>query len=253
MDIGPAAAAKANGLTTVVDTIVAPKEAFERLRVAPTWGVAALIIVVLTILSAILAQPVNNHVGVAMVQHMIATNPSISGMSDAAKQKMLDDAAHPAAWKAFGLNPLLGVVGMGFVFLLNALCLLIGNALGRGTGSFRSLWAASVNIGVPTAALGQLFVAIVGIIRGPEAFASMADLFHAVPSLAWIVPGAGGLIGGMLGSISVFVLWGLALNYMALRHTAEVKGTVAWIVPAAITVVGALVSGGLLALAQKFA
>jgi hypothetical protein len=40
---------------------------------------------------------------------------------------------------------------------------------------------------------------------------------------------------------------------MALRHTAEVKGAVAWIVPAAITLVGALVSGGLLALAQKFA
>jgi len=117
---------------------------------------------------------------------------------------------------------------MGFVFLLNALCLLIGNAIGRGTGSFRSLWAASVIIGVPTAALGSCSSRLVASFAGPKPFASMATCFTRCRAWRWIVPGAGGHARRALRSISVFVLWGLALNYMALRHTAEVKGAVAW-------------------------
>ncbi|MGR4065333.1 MAG: YIP1 family protein [Vulcanimicrobiaceae bacterium] len=252
MDIGPATAPKGSALATIVDTIVAPKEAFERLREAPTWGIAALVIAVLTLIAAILALPVNTHIGVAMVQHMIVSNPTIAGMSDAEKQKMLDDAMHPAPWKSYALNPLLGVLGMGLIFLCNALFLLLGSAIGRGTGSFRTLWAASVNIGVPTAALSQLVIAVIGMIRGPEAFGSMTDLVRAVPSLGWIVPGAGGLLGATLSSISVFLLWGLFLNFNALRYTAQVRGAVAWVVPAIVTILGGLATGGLFLAAQKF-
>ena len=43
----PPESARANGLKTALDMIIAPKEAFEQLRVAPTWGWALLILLVL--------------------------------------------------------------------------------------------------------------------------------------------------------------------------------------------------------------
>jgi hypothetical protein len=186
-----------------------------------------------------------------MIQHMLANNPSMASMSDAEKQKMLGDAAHPPAWRMV-LNPLLGLLGTALVFLCNTLFLLIGNATGRGSASFKSLWAASVNIGVPTVGIGTLLVSIVELIRGPDSFNTMGDMFHAVPSLAWIAPGVGGFTGAMLGAISIFVLWGFALNVLALRHTAQVKNAVAWIVPATVTILGALLTGFFISFAQKF-
>ena len=37
------AAPKANGLSTLLNVIAAPKEAFETLKVAPTWGWAMIV------------------------------------------------------------------------------------------------------------------------------------------------------------------------------------------------------------------
>jgi len=107
--------AKANGLTTVVDTIVAPKEAFEAFAWRPR-GRRGVHYRRPDILSQSWRSP--STITSACPPHGAAHDrdePVDLGMSDAAKQKMLDDAAHPAAWKAFGLNPCWGR-GHGFVF-----------------------------------------------------------------------------------------------------------------------------------------
>ena len=45
MDDANAQAPRPSGLKTALDTIVSPKEAFESIRVAPTWGWAIVIAV----------------------------------------------------------------------------------------------------------------------------------------------------------------------------------------------------------------
>ena len=52
---------KANGLKTALDTIIAPKEAFETLRVAPTWGWAFALTLVLYAIGTYLLTPALVH------------------------------------------------------------------------------------------------------------------------------------------------------------------------------------------------
>ncbi|HEU5479666.1 MAG TPA: hypothetical protein VFU90_07515, partial [Candidatus Tumulicola sp.] len=61
MGVDRAGAPKANGLKTALDTIISPKEAFEQLRVAPTWGWALLLTIVLYAFASYLLTPAIVH------------------------------------------------------------------------------------------------------------------------------------------------------------------------------------------------
>ncbi len=236
------------GLKTLVDTIVAPTEAFERLRVAPTWGWALGVLVVLLAASSFGGLAVSEHAGVGMIHHMLATNSSMAAMPDATKQKMLDDAAHVPPVKLMA-NLLVAIVITLLGALINAALLLGTSAMAQGSATFKSLWAGSINISVVQLGLGQSITMVIAQLRGPENINSMTDVLRVVPSLGWLDPGASGTLGGMLLTISIFALWGLALNVLMLRTTGRVTNAASWIVPVLITRAGATISGAFLSLA----
>lgn len=220
------AAPKANGLSTLLNVIAAPKEAFEALREAPTWGWAMIVAIVVYVIAAILLAPAAQHVGLSIVQHM--TNGSIgANMSDAQKQKMLSDAAHPTAIKLV-MNICFGIAGLFIAVLFNTLWMLLANAIGKGTGTFKRFWSGSANILIPSYVLAQLVIAIIAMLRGPDGFNTMGDIFKAAPSLAWLAPGAHGYLVGFLASLSVFAIWGAFLNATMLQVMAGVKSGIAW-------------------------
>ena len=234
-------ASPGSGLKTALDTIVAPNEAFSELRVSPTWLWAFVISAILMIAGYILERPATVHASIGMIQHMLATSPFMTNLSEAQRATMLAGAAHPTALAAaLGAIQLLAVSLIAA--LLNAVFLLAGNAVGRGTGTFKSLWCGSVHITIPTFGLMTLITGIITMAVGADHYNSINDLLGAIPNLGMLAPGLAGLGGSFLHTINVFVLWGLALNIVMMRATARVSGPVAWIAPLLITLVGALSS-----------
>jgi len=232
MGVDASAMRPSSGLTTVVDTIAAPKTAFERLREAPTWGWALIIVLALMAIGYFLQMPASQHAGVTMIQHVVANNPQ---MSDAQKAKMIAGAQHP--------NIIGGIFGIAFsvflIVLINTLVTLIGNALGKGQADFKRLWCASMNIAVPTVGIVSILLGVITMMRGAESFSSPLDLQMALPGLQMLVPGVTGATRVFLGAFNVGTLWGLFLNATMLMTLARVGKGVAWGTAAAVLLVGA--------------
>jgi len=235
------AAPKASGLQTLLNTIAAPKEAFETLKVAPTWGWAIIVAIVVYVIAATLLLPIGHHVGLAMVERM-ANGSFGANMSDAQKQSMIAGAAHPTALKDFG-NALGGIAGLFVALLFNTLWMLLANAIGKGSGDFKRFWSGSANILIPSYILGQIVTAVIALMRGPDAFNSIGDIFRVLPSLAWLAPGAKGYAVGFLASLSIFSIWGAYLNATMLQVMANVKGGVAWTVASLVLLLTAVFGG----------
>lgn len=235
-----APAAKANGLSTVVNTIAAPSDAFETLRVAPTWGWACLIAIVLLAIGTFLQGPAARHAGVIQTQQMMATSAFFANLTPEKKAEIVARAGQPS------VVPYLFIAVILFaIVLFNTLFTLIGNAVGKGQADFKRLWAGSMNIAVPTFALGSVVTGIITTLRGPDAFSSSMDVARSIPSLAYLAPHASGGTVAFLAGISIFSLWGLFLNATMLRVTGRTSAGVAWTFAALITLLGALVAGGI--------
>lgn len=241
-----APAAKANGLSTVLNTIVAPSEAMETLRVAPTWGWACVVAIVLLVIGTFLQGPAARHAGVAQVQHLMTTSSFFANLTPQQKQAAIDRAGQPSPFPY-----LTQAVALFFIVFFNTLFTLIGNAVGKGQADFKRLWAGSMNIAVPTFALGTIVVGIITTLRGADAFNSTADIARAMPSLAYLMPNASPALTVFLVGISVFSLWGLFLNATMLRVTGRTSPGVAWTFAALITILGALVAAALFGAAHN--
>jgi hypothetical protein len=239
-------AAKANGLSTVTNTIAAPSDAFETLRVAPTWGWACLIAIILMAIGSYLQGPATRHAGVVQTQRMMATSSLFANFTPEQKQ-----AAITRAGKASPFSYLFVIVTLFIVVFLNTLMTLIGNAIGKGQADFKRLWAGSMNIAVPTLGLGAIVLGIITMLRGPDAFNSSMDIATAMPSLAYILPHGSIVAATFLAGFSIFTIWGLFLNATMLRVTAKTSPGFAYGFAALITVLGALLATGLVSIAHN--
>lgn len=243
MGLETAEAPKSNGLKTALDIIVAPAEAFEQLRVAPTWLFACLIAAVFLIVGYIMQRPAQLHAAVGTIQHMMATNSLFSSMSDEQKQKAVENASHPGPFSIA-----LGFIGVIFSLFIataiNTVVMFVANAAARGNASFSKLWAGSMNIAIPTLGVNYLVLGAICIVLGADHFQNSGDLLRSVPGLATLLPSVHGLLGGFLLGINIFTLWGFALNVAMLRTLAGIRGAAAWIAPSIVLIGGALILGG---------
>jgi len=242
----PTIAPKGNGLNTALDIIASPPDAFARLRVVPTWGWAFLIAAVLGIVGSLLGSAAAEHAAMASIPAAMAKNSTIAAMSPEKRQQALEQQ----------ISITKAIIKFNFVFvplvllisgLLQTVYLLIVNAVTRGQGSFKKFWALSINVAIVGVGIGLVITGILELIRGPEAFNSVGDTLNAIPSLAWIVPGTTGLLHGFLASISIFALWSTGLIALGLIAIARIKPAQAYISAGIMLVVGALITGALVA------
>lgn len=239
-------AVKANGLSTVIDTIAAPSEAFGRLREAPTWGWAVLLALALMFIGTYLQGPTARHVAILQTQRFLDTSSLAANMSADKKQQAIANAGKPNAFSYIG-----PVVGLFVAVFFNSLILLVGNAVGRGQADFKRLWCGSMNIAVPTLGLGAIVLGIITIVRGPDSFNSAMSMAEAVPSLAMLAPHSSAGTLAFLSAISVFTLWGLFLNVTMMRVMAKTSPAVAYAFAAISLLAGALFAAGGVALAHN--
>ena len=156
MAIDSTATPKANGLKTAIDIVISPKEAFESLRVSPTWGWAFLITCVLAIAAYFVMMPASIH-GIA---GDFAQEPPDAANDARAMQKALDvtKTFFPSAWPFYRSSCSSSAC---------RLIMLVFNAMGRGSGTFKTLWASSVNIGI-IYGISQIVGMAVVLLRGAD-------------------------------------------------------------------------------------
>jgi hypothetical protein len=232
----PAAPAeKAGGLNTVLNTIASPKEAFEAIRVAPTWGWAFLIAAILGAIGIFLMLPVIQHSS----EMAMNADPRMAQMS-------ADQLAAAKKVSAIIINftPLFTIIGLAISLLIQTVIMLIFNVIGRGSAGFKTLWAAAANIAVPTFGIATIIGGVIARVRGADAFTTPQAVQQIMPSLAWIAPNANHRLVALLSVVTPFSLWAAGLTIAAMLIVARVRPGLAW----ATGIVGLLI-GGLVAAA----
>lgn len=229
----------ASGLTNVINTIVSPKEAFEALREAPTWGWALIITIVVGMITTYLMTPTLLHAFDAEWPARVAASPQMAGMSDAkiAQAKQFSEFFITAA-------PLFTLIFVPIFVLIEAVVMLIFNAIGKGSGTFKSYWAAAANIAVPSAAIAGIVNLIVIMVRGSDSFTTMVSVQAPLPTLAILAPHAGKLTN-FLAVFGVFPLWGAGLMILAMLVIGRTSKAIAWstgilsiVLPGLLTLLG---------------
>lgn len=213
---------KANALKTVVDTIVAPKEAFESIRVAPTWGWALLIALVMTLVSWYLVTPASLHAVVADWPNTVAKTPALAGQTAEQQQAALAMAQKITSF-VWIFTPIFVVIGI----LIGTVVMAIFNALGRGEGTFGQYWAAQCNIAV-VSTLGVIILAVIVLVRGPDGFTTAQSVQEAMPNLGVLAPGTG-KFHTFLSVFTPFSLWAMGLSIAALAIVGRVPRVQAWL------------------------
>lgn len=236
-----------SGLVSVLDTVVAPQEAFERMRATPTWGWALVVALALMVAGAFLQDPAVRHVKVIATQHFMTTSSLAANLTAAQKDQAIANASKPSMFTY--VTP---VITLFIAVFFNTIILLLGNAVARGQADFKRLWCGSMNIAVPTLGLGAVVLGVITTVRGPGAFDSSLAMAKALPSLALLVPNGSAAVIAFLSGISIFTLWGLYLNATMMRVTAKTSAGAAYAFAALIMLLGAALAAGGVAIAHNF-
>lgn len=225
----------ANAFKTIVDTIVAPSEAFQAIRSNPTWGWALTIAILLAAISAFLMVPAFLHATISGYPAMIAQNPQLAQMTPAQQQMGLtmSEKFLPFSW-------VFVIFGIAISVLVSAAIMTLFNALGKGEGSFAKYWAAAANIAVPIAGLGSVITLVIVLARGVSSFSSMVSVQAAMPSLALLAPGASTKLMAFLVAFTPFSIWGAALVVIAMLTIGRVPKMQAWLAGIIMLLIGPL-------------
>lgn len=217
------APSSANGLRNAFDIVIAPKDALERLSVAPTWGWALLIVLVLYALASFLVTPALLHAMTADWPRQIAANPRLAAITADQQQQALGFTL-----KIVQFSWVFAPIVVFPIFLLHTVIMLIFKALGKGSASFAALWASAANIAIPVLALNALIGALIVLLRGTDAFSSPAEIQTVVPSLGMLVDPSSLKLHAGLALINPFTLWGCGLTVAAMIVVAKLDRAWAW-------------------------
>ncbi len=233
-------APEANALKTVLDTMIAPKEAFESLRVVPTWGWALAIAIVLSAIGSYLMVPAFQHAFAAGWPDMVSRTPRIAQLTAQQQQMQL-----AFSQKIFEFSWMFVVVAVPVLVLIDAVVMLVFDKLGKGEGTFIQYFAAASNIAVPLS-LGPVITAIIVMLRGANSFESMTAVQNALPTLALLAPGGSPKLIAFLSAITPFSLWATVLVAVAMLIIGRTPKLQAWlaavlllVVPASLATLGA--------------
>lgn len=215
---------KPNGLKTAIDTIIAPKEAFEAIRNAPSWFWGLLIAIVLTMVGGYLSVPANQHALAADWPNVVAKSPQLASLSPDQQQAQL---AIIQKFSAFGF--LFFIIFIPFASLISAAVMTLFNALGRGDGSFGKYWAAACNIGVVGFGIYTVLLAGIVLARGADSFNSPQALQSAIPSLAMLAPAGADKLAVALTYFNPITLWSTYLTITAMLTIGRVPKLQAWL------------------------
>jgi MFS family permease len=215
------------GLANVVDIVIAPNAAFERLRQVPVWGWAFLVAALLGIAGSLLFAPALIHAAETTLPAKLAAMPQMAKLPPDQQQSAiaLQLNISRTIFRFFGVFVIIQILLGG---LVQAVAMLIANAAGRGNGSFQKFFALSVTVAVIGVGLAFFAEGLIVAVRGANSFDSQISVTGALPSFALIVPAAAGALLGFLTALNVFNLWATALLALGMQRIGRISAGAAW-------------------------
>lgn len=158
-------AAPPNGLTTLVDIVTSPRSGFVTLAEFPTWGWAYLIAAAFMLVGGYLMTEAFGHAFAAYLPALLAKDPSTANLAPDTLQKIINQQVAFSKW-LWLLNPIgLLIANTGWTLVM-----LVANAIAKGKGTFKTLWAMSMNACAVTFGLSSLVLGLIVMVRGPADF-----------------------------------------------------------------------------------
>ncbi|BDE05467.1 hypothetical protein WPS_07430 [Vulcanimicrobium alpinum] len=242
MTIPSAAEQRGSSLHNVVDIVIAPSAAFERIRLVPAWGWAYLVASLLGIAGFLLMQPAFMHALETSGPALYAANPAVAKLPPDQQAKAIEQTMSFARlsvklqWIGFP-------IGLLISGLITAVLALFAKAVGKGEGSFRHFFALAITLGVVTG-LGLVITGLICVMRGAASFDSLGSVTRAMPSLALLAPSAPNKAQAFLAAFSIVTLSVTTLQAYGLVAIARISPAIAW----AFSIAGLVISAGLAAL-----
>jgi hypothetical protein len=212
------------------NVLVAPDAAFDELRERPAWVFALLACMVVTTITQFLSLPALQHAFIASFPAQLAHDPNAASMTPDQRKHAMDFALG-----ILRVGPFIsGIVAPVVAVLVTAIVLLAAAAIGRGTVSFARLFALAANVAIVWFVLAQIVITAIVLARGATSYEATWELYLAMPSLAWIAPGAPPKVLAFLSGVNPFSIWSLVLLG---RGTARIARIAPWPAYAAATAV----------------
>ncbi len=229
-----------SGLLTAIDVIIAPKAAFERIAMAPTWVWGFLISAILSIAANLIALPAAEHAIAVWLPTTLAHNSTIAAMPPDQQQKVIaQQISITQLILKFGW--IIGPIWILLSSLVQAGVLFCANAATRGKATFGRLWALSMNVAVVGFGVTGIVTALVVIVRGPDGFDSPQALANAVPGLGLLAPAGNPGLTALLTPFNIVNLWAAALLALGLTVVARMRTTPAVVSVAVMFIAWALI------------
>jgi hypothetical protein len=219
----PTGTSERSPLSVVWDVIVAPKSAFEALDQRPRWLLVYLLICVLGIAGALLQVPAGTHVGLATIDRQAVHDPGMASMTPAQLEniKSVTTTIQRFVWIIY---PVMALVAISIA----AAVLLIGNAIGRGRGTFAKYFALAANVGIIQIGIAYFLTGLLSSLHPPDTFNSTSDILRLLPSLAWIAPSSSPKLTVLLEAFNPFTIWSFALLALGLQRIGGLSAPIAY-------------------------
>jgi Yip1 domain len=219
-------------LQVLINIIVAPQQAFIALRERPRWFVAFVIFSLLAVLGAVVSINATIHAIGIWYPAQVAADPRTASLPPDQIKSMTNIAVGVSRYTwVFAPVAILAFTA------LTGLILLGGSALFKGDAGFTRTFALAMNSGI-IIGIGQLVQGLIVLARGPDSFASPLDLAAALPSLAWIAPGAPVKVSTLLAQFQPFAIWSYVVTSLGMVTVARVSRTAGFVAAAVPWVVG---------------
>jgi hypothetical protein len=215
-------AAGSAGLQTAFDIAIAPRAALGALRETPTWGWAFAITALLGMIAALAIGPVVGHTLERELPAQLGSAPQVAQLPGDQREALITQQisiAQTIARFSFIAVPF----GLAAGCALQALIMLLANALGKGDGTFKKFWALAVNAGIVGTGLASIALTAIVLLLGADSFGSAVEVANAVPSLGTFVPPGAKAAAAFLGVINVFAIWNAVLLATGMAVVARLR------------------------------
>jgi hypothetical protein len=228
--VAQASGERSNGLATYFKVLYAPGEAFGALARIPTWGWAAIIGVIMTIIATAIGIPAILHLIQAQTEKSLQQLPADQAATQRAVMAKIPQMVYIIA------SCVQALLIPWIAWLIGGVIFLMGAALSGGEARFKWAWVAAVNLYI-IPALGAIATYVIVALRGAATVASSTDMF-SLPSLAMLVSGPVKLQAFLYG-FNILNVWYYIVAVIALERMMKMSRPAAIVTVVVLAIFGA--------------
>jgi hypothetical protein len=211
---------------TALDILIAPRDAFARIRETPVWVWPLAIAIVIGSFSVLALLPALKHALETGLPAQLAATPQFAKLPPDLQQKQIATVV-ALQLQVVNFTWLFTIVVVPLVAAVQALVMLVAAKIGGGDRGYKHFWSLAVHVQIAGSVGGLLADAIV-LLRGANSFDAPDQLQTVLPNLALLVPGGPHVLVAFFGALNIVTIWQCALLAFGMIAVGRIPRPVAW-------------------------